>query len=142
MPKFVKFVYFSCNLFDKKPKNGVEIYAKRKNTRKTALLTQSCSLRSVTRPPTYRRSLISSLQGVVNALFNGQLVPQILFKNETLPNEKTPSKGCFFVWRREEDLNLRIRSRITRFPIVLLKPLRHLCIVGVRSTPIYITVFF
>ena len=30
-------------------------------------------------------------------------------------------------WRREEDLNLRIRSRITRFPIVLLKPLRHLC---------------
>ena len=34
-------------------------------------LTQSCSLRSGTLTPTYRRSLISSLQGVYNALFNG-----------------------------------------------------------------------
>ncbi|MBE5752274.1 MAG: hypothetical protein E7357_07680 [Clostridiales bacterium] len=40
-----------------------------------ALLTQSCSLRSVTLTTTYRRSLISSLQGVINALLHGQLVP-------------------------------------------------------------------
>ena len=47
---------------------------------KRLLLTQSCSLRSVTLTSTCRRSLISSLQGVINALFNGQLVPRILFK--------------------------------------------------------------
>ena len=39
-----------------------------------------------------------------------------------------PSNGVRVFWRREEDLNLRLRSRNTRFPIVLLKPLRHLCI--------------
>ena len=37
-------------------------------------LTQSCSLRSGTLTPTYRRSLISSLKSVINAFFNGQLV--------------------------------------------------------------------
>ena len=40
-----------------------------------ALLTQSCSLRSVTLAPTYRRALFSSLQSVTNALLYGQLVP-------------------------------------------------------------------
>ena len=45
-------------------------------SRKTALLAQSCSLRSVTFTPTYRRSLISHLQDVINALLNGQLVPR------------------------------------------------------------------
>ena len=40
-----------------------------------ALLTQSCSLRSGTLTPTYRRSLISSLKGVINAFINRQLVP-------------------------------------------------------------------
>ena len=67
----------------------------------------------------------------------------ILYKNSQNPTKKTPCKRVFFRWRREEDLNLRIRSRITRFPIVLLKPLRHLCIVGTAfATLIYITVFF
>ena len=37
-------------------------------------LTQSCSLRSGTLTPTYRRSLISSLKSVINAFLNGQLV--------------------------------------------------------------------
>ncbi|MBO5457569.1 MAG: hypothetical protein J6A24_01255, partial [Clostridia bacterium] len=37
-------------------------------------LGQSCSLPSVTLTPTYRRSLISPLQSVINALLNGQLV--------------------------------------------------------------------
>ena len=45
-----------------------------KTARKMALLTQSCSLCSVTFTPTYRRSLISSLQDIINVLFNGQLV--------------------------------------------------------------------
>ena len=37
-------------------------------------LTQSCSLRSVTLTPTYRRSLISFLKSITNAFLNGQLV--------------------------------------------------------------------
>ena len=40
-------------------------------SRKMALLTQSCSLCSVTFTPTYRRSLISHLQDVINALPDG-----------------------------------------------------------------------
>ena len=53
-----------------------------------ALLTQSCSLRSVTFTPTYRRSLISSLQGVLNALLNGQLVPLRRYQRRPLPSCK------------------------------------------------------
>ena len=45
-------------------------------------LTQSCSLRSGTLTPTYRRSLISSLKSVINAFLNGQLV---LLQPSTLP---------------------------------------------------------
>ncbi|MBO5481589.1 MAG: hypothetical protein J6A63_10430, partial [Clostridia bacterium] len=45
-----------------------------RSTRSVDLLTQSCSLRSVTLAPTYRRSLISPLQSIINALLNGQLV--------------------------------------------------------------------
>ena len=40
-------------------------------SRKTALLTQSCPLCSVTLTPTYRHSLISPLQGIINALPTG-----------------------------------------------------------------------
>ena len=36
-----------------------------------AFLTQSCSLRSVTLTSTYRRSLISSLQDIINVSLNG-----------------------------------------------------------------------
>ena len=32
-----------------------------------------------------------------------------------------------YFWRRERDLNPWIRSRITRFRIVRVRPLRHLC---------------
>ena len=39
------------------------------------LLAQCCPLRSVTLTPTYRRSLFSPLQSIINALLNGQLVP-------------------------------------------------------------------
>ena len=46
----------------------------------SGFLAQSCSLRSVTLTPTYRRSLISPLQGIINALLNGQLVPQTPLK--------------------------------------------------------------
>ena len=54
--------------------------------------------------------------------------------------KKHTRKGVFY-WRREEDLNLRIRSRITRFPIVLLKPLRHLCIRLSLSAYLYYCIF-
>ncbi len=35
------------------------------------VLAQTCPLRSGTLAPTYRRSLFSSLQGIINALLNG-----------------------------------------------------------------------
>ena len=76
-------------------------------SRKTALLAQSCSLRSVTFTPTYRRSLISSLQDATNVLLNGQLVPRILFYSRTPYQQKNTHDGVFSCWRREEDSNLR-----------------------------------
>ena len=60
----------------------LQFEAKQLFFRKTALLTQSCSLRSVTLTLTYRRSLISSLKSVDNAFLNGQLVPQIPSQSE------------------------------------------------------------
>ena len=42
------------------------------------------SLRSVTHTSTYRRALISSLQGITNALLNGQLVPLDNYQLSTL----------------------------------------------------------
>ena len=56
----------------------------------------SCSLRSVTFTPTYRRSLISHLQDVINALLNGQLVPQIPSWIRIHTNEKMHLDGCIF----------------------------------------------
>ena len=47
------------------------------------------SLRSVTHTSTYRRVLISSLQGITNALLNGQLVPLDNYQLSILPNEET-----------------------------------------------------
>ena len=71
-------------------------------SRKTALLAQArLSLRSVTLTPTYRRSLISSLQGVINALLNGQLVHRIpLFFSVHKKQEWTKIHSCFLA-RRE-----------------------------------------
>ena len=56
------------------------------------------ALRSVTFTPTHRRSLISPLQGIINTLFNGQLVPQFLSKNRKTKKE-TPLGISFFVVR-------------------------------------------
>ncbi len=70
-------------------------------SRKTALLAQSCSLRSVTFTPTYRRSLISSLQDATNVLLNGQLVPRILFYSRTpYQQKKHPRWGVFCLAQR------------------------------------------
>ncbi|MBQ9729933.1 MAG: hypothetical protein IJV80_03875, partial [Clostridia bacterium] len=74
-------------------------------SRKTALLAQArLSLRSVTLTPTYRRSLISSLQGVINALLNGQLVPQFLSNSRYYTKQKNTHKGCSFVWCGRQEL--------------------------------------
>ena len=54
----------------------------------SALLTQSCSLRSGTLTPTYRRSLISPLQGVINALLNGQLVARTRDNSRVLTRQR------------------------------------------------------
>ena len=58
-------------------------------------------------------------------------------------NKKHTRKGVFFVGAEKR---IRTSGRVppvTRFPIVLLKPLRHLCINSTLSqAPIYITVFF
>ncbi len=56
-------------------------------------------------------------------------------RNCSCRNEKSKQKNCQFVkkltvfrtWRRERDLNPRIHSCITRFRIVRVQPLRHLC---------------
>ena len=56
-------------------------------------------------------------------------------KNCSCRNEKSKQKNCqfvqkptvFWVWRRERDLNPCIHSCITRFRIVRVQPLRHLC---------------
>ena len=65
-------------------------------------LTQSCSLRSGTLTPTYRRSLISPLKSIVNAFLNGQLVPSSTATpsrcNSTRKskNSTLALQGCYF----------------------------------------------
>lgn len=44
---------------------------------------------------------------------------------------KSTIYSVFFTWRRERDLNPCIHSCITRFRIVRVRPLRHLCIVSI-----------
>ena len=62
-----------------------------------------------------------------------RLHPQIPFCYLFLAKQKTRRSGLF-VWRRERDLNPWIHSCITRFRIVRVRPLRHLCKVLIYST--------
>ena len=55
-----------------------------------------------------------------------RLHPQIPFCFLFLAKQKARQSGLF-VWRRERDLNPWIHSCITRFRIVRVRPLRHLC---------------
>ena len=61
---------------------------------KTALLAQSCSLRSLTLTPTYRRLLVLSLKSIINAFLDGQLVSQVptnpLIKYYMIFTQKSP----------------------------------------------------
>ena len=86
------------------------------------------SLRSVTANAHFMRLLISPLKSIINTFLKGKLVPQILFYNRSFTNKKTPQKGCFFVGAEKRIRTSGPVSPVTRFPIVLLKPLRHLCI--------------
>ena len=68
------------------------------------LLAQCCPLRSVTLTPTYRRSLFSPLQSIINALFNGQLVPPqrlhpLAVVRTPHTKKNTPQKACFWCTR-------------------------------------------
>ena len=55
----------NCRLFHKQKKEKPPIVGKAFCSRKTALLSQSCSLRSVTLTPTYRRSFISPYKALL-----------------------------------------------------------------------------
>ena len=68
-----------------------------------------------------------------------QTLPQFLL----CAYEKTHPQGVCFVGAEKRIRTSGRFQAYTRFPIVLLKPLRHLCIIDAfHKAPIYITVFF
>ena len=84
-------VWFAVFLFRLIVVTGKQIaLAKRLFSRKVRI-----ALRSVTFTPTYRRSLISPLQGIINALLNGQLVPRLSSGVGLVPKIKTHRLGAF-----------------------------------------------
>ena len=84
-----------------------------------------CSLRP------YSLFIFSAAQTARSRL---RLPHQIPFCSLFPAKQKTRQSGLF-VWRRERDLNPWIHSCITRFRIVRVRPLRHLC-----KMPVYFTI--
>lgn len=61
-----------------------------------------------------------------------QTIRRLWFK-PALPHGKGLPKGSPFPWRRDRDLNPGRHHCLTRFRIVRVQPLRHLCIDGRRA---------
>ena len=65
--------------------------------------------------------------------------PPDLYKTKMIQTphrvNRVQASESFFKWRRERDLNPCIHSCITRFRIVRVRPLRHLCIVSIIYYP-------
>ena len=60
MTKFVKFVYFLCNLFDKKLKNGVEILRQTEKTPSKGCFFRLAQRRGFEPPDTFLHHTISN----------------------------------------------------------------------------------
>ena len=75
-------------------------------------------------------SLDGHTEGRVVRVFRSSLEPLSASKipaNLSTPQKRMHPKIHPFLWRRERDLNPCIHSCITRFRIVRVRPLRHLC---------------
>ena len=81
-------------------------------------------------------------RGGAFTLFSSHELPIIRSFCKLVLRKKRHPKGVSFFGAEKRIWTSGRFQAYTRFPIVLLKPLRHLCIVGVHTTPNYITSFW